>query len=255
MFLNRAEMIGERVAGGFPRLGHKIGDVHARGFGFGDGAGDFRNEQIREDAGVERTGAEENEVRLLDGLDDHGNGAYAARRETQFFDRRAAGGDARFAVNDAAILEFGDEVHVRKRGWENAPADGQDFAADANGFGEIAGDVRERGEEKIAEVVADQAAPGVEAILKKTAEESFIFRKSDHAIADVAGRKDAVFAAEAAGASAIIGNGDNGSEIGDGALGGGVFVAAADYVFLEAAEEGGKSGAAAEGHHAEAARE
>jgi len=235
MFLDGAKMIGKRVAGGFARLGHKIGDVHARGFGFSDGAGNFWNEQIREDAGVERAGAEENEVRLLDGFDDHGNGAHAARRETEFFDRRAASGDARFAVNDAAILEFGDEVHVRKRGWENAPADGQDFAADADGFGEIAGDVRERGEEKIAEVVADQAAPGVEAILKKTAEESLIFRKSDHAIADVAGRKDAIFTAEASGTSAVIGDGDDGGEIGDGALGGGVLVAAADDVFLKTA--------------------
>jgi hypothetical protein len=101
-------------------------------------------------------------------------------------------------VNDSAVFEFSDEVHVRKRGRENAAADGKHFAADANGFGEITGDVGERGEEKIAEVVADQSSSGVEAILEETAEEGFIFRKRDHAIANVAGRKNTIFAAEAA---------------------------------------------------------
>jgi hypothetical protein len=254
VFLDGAKMIGERVAGGFARLGHQVGDVDAGRFGLGDSVGNFRDEQIREDAGVERAGAEKNEVGLLDGFDDHGNGPHAARRETQFFDGCAAGGDARFAVNDAAIFEFGDEVHVRKRGWENAPADGQDFAADANGFGEIAGHVSERGEEEIAEVVADQAASGVEAILEKTAEQSFIFRKRDHAIANVAGRKNTIFAAQASGASAVVGDGDDGGEISDGALGGGVFVATADDVFLEAAKEGGETCAAAESNDPEAAR-
>src|SRR5882762_4364833 len=43
VFLDGAEMIAEGVAGGFAGLGHQIGDVDARSFGIGDGAGDFRN--------------------------------------------------------------------------------------------------------------------------------------------------------------------------------------------------------------------
>jgi hypothetical protein len=82
VFLDGAEMIGERVAGSFAGLGHQIGDVDAGRFGLGDGVGNFRNEQIRKNAGVERAGAEKNEVGLLDGFDDHGNGADAARRES-----------------------------------------------------------------------------------------------------------------------------------------------------------------------------
>src|SRR5258707_15241110 len=45
--LNGAEMIGQRVTGSFARLSHEIGDVDERWFGFGEGAGDFRDEQIR----------------------------------------------------------------------------------------------------------------------------------------------------------------------------------------------------------------
>ena len=167
----------------------------------------------------------------------------------------AAGGDARLAVNGAAIFECGDKVHVRKSRRKDAAANGEHFAADADGFGEIAGDVGERGKKKIAEIVADQAAAGVKAVLEKAAEKSFIFRKGDHAIANVAGREDAVLAAQAAGAAAVIGDGDDGGEIGDGVLGAGVFVGAANDEFLEAAKKSGEAGAAAESDDAEGAGE
>ena len=43
MFLDGANVVGEGVAGGFARLGHEIGDIDARGLGFSDGGGDFRD--------------------------------------------------------------------------------------------------------------------------------------------------------------------------------------------------------------------
>ena len=155
-------------------------------------------------------------------------------------------------MHDAAVFEGGNEVNVRKRRRKNAAANGEHFAADADGFGEIAGDVGERGEEKIAEIVADEAAASVEAVLKQASEKSFIFRKSHHAVADVAGREDAVLPAQAAGAAAVIGDRDDGGEIGDGAFRAGVFVGAADDEFLEAAEERGEAGAASKSDDAEA---
>src|SRR5205807_9206563 len=89
-------------------------------------------------------------------------------------------------------------------------------------------------------------------ILKQPAEQSLILRESDHAVADIAGREDAVLAAQAAGAAAVIGNGNNGSEIGDGPFGGGTVVSAANHVFLEATKQRGKPGAASQGDDAEA---
>ena len=59
VFLDRAQMIREGVAGGFAGLGHEIGDIDARCFGFGDGIGDFRDQEIGQDAGVQRAGAKE----------------------------------------------------------------------------------------------------------------------------------------------------------------------------------------------------
>src|SRR5713226_2029792 len=115
VLLDRAQMIREGVAGGFAGLGHEIGHVHARGLGFGNGIGDFRNPEIGQDAGVERAGAEEYEVGVLDGINHQRKRAHLARRESDPLYRRAAGGDARFAVDGASVLERGDEMDVRKR--------------------------------------------------------------------------------------------------------------------------------------------
>jgi len=115
VLLDSAKMIREGVAGSFPGLGHEIGNVDARGFGFGNRVGDFWNQEVGEDAGVEGTGPEKDEVRMLDGFDDSRKRTDTGRRELELFDGRAAGGDARFAVNYASIFECGDELNVRKR--------------------------------------------------------------------------------------------------------------------------------------------
>src|SRR5207302_9510718 len=88
---------------------------------------------------------------------------------------------------------------------------------------------------------------------KQTSEKGFIFREGYHAVADVAGREDAVFAAQAAGAAAVIGDRDDGGDIGDGAFGAGVLVDAADDEFLEAAKERREACAASKRDDAEAA--
>ena len=169
------------------------------------------------------------------------------------FDGGAAGGDAGFAVHGAAIFEECDEVNVGKGGRKNAAADGQDFAADADGFGKIASDMSERGEEKITEIMTDEAAAGVETILEEATEKRFVFGKSDHAIANVAGREDAIFTSQAAGAAAVIGDGNDGGKVGDGTVEGGTIVATADDVLLKAAQQGGQASATAKSDNAKAA--
>ncbi len=255
VFLDGAEMIGERVAGGFAGLGHQIGDVDARRFGFGDGAGDFGDEEVRENAGIERAGPEENEISLLDSFDRPGKRAHTASGKAEFLDRGATGGDASFAVDDAAVFERGDEVNVRKRRREDAAANGEDFAANADGFSEVAGDVGKRGEKKIAEIMADETAARVETVLKEAAKKGLIVREGDHAVANVAGGENAVFPADAAGAASVIRDGHNRGEVSDGVLAGGVLVAAADDMFLEAAEKGGETCSTPKSNDAEAAGE
>src|SRR6267378_6498022 len=163
VLLNGSEMIGQRVTGSFARLSHEIGDVDARCFGFGDGAGDFRDEQIRKNAGVERTWAQKNQVGILNGLDCFRQGADVARKQRELPDWLSASGNARFPVNFAAAFQGGDQSHVGVRRPENPAANRQDFAADAHCLREIAGDMSERSEEEVAEIVAVLFVVGLKA--------------------------------------------------------------------------------------------
>ncbi len=251
--LDGAEMIGQRVTGGFAGLGHEIGDVYAGGFRTRDSPRDLGNKQSREDAGIERAGSEKNEVGMLDCVDRFRERADVTGGKRNFLDGNAAGGDACFTVHGAAVFESSNEMNVRKGRGKYAAADGENFAADANSLAKISGNVSQRGEKEIAKVMAGKAASRLEAILEEAAQQGFILRKRDHAVADVAGREDTVLAAKATGAAAVVSDGDNGGEVGDRPLAGGMPVVAADDVFLEAAKERGETGAASESDDAEGA--
>jgi len=121
-------------------------------------------------------------------------------------------------------------------------------------LGEVAGDVGEGGDEEVAEGVALELAL-VEAELEETGEKGFILGEGDHAVADVAWGKHLEVFAEAAGGAAVVGDGDDGREVGDeaGKVEAGAVTGATPAgirrgdVALEAAEEGGEAGAAADG--------
>ena len=167
---DRLKVIGKSVSCGFAGLCHEVGDIDARCFGGGDGVGDFGNQKVGEDAGIERARAEQDEVGFADGFDRFREGASIARRQGEALDAFAAGGDAGFAMDAASAFESSDEGDVGDGGWKNLAADREDFAADADGFGEVAGDVREGREEEVAEIVADEATAGVKAVLEEAAE-------------------------------------------------------------------------------------
>ena len=253
VILDSANVFAKAVMGGFAGLGHEIGDIDAGNMGASDSPGDFRDQKIRENAGVKGAGAHEDEVGLLNGFQSGGERANAARNEFQFADGKRAAGNIGFAFHALAIGKSGDEMNVGGGGRKDAAANGEDLSGNANRFSEIAGDVGERGEEEVAEVVAAETASGLESILKEAAEESFVLGERDQAIANVAGRKNAIFAAQAARAAAVVGDGDNRGEIGDRACEGRLFVAAPDDVILQATKKSGKSGAAAESDNTEGA--
>jgi hypothetical protein len=110
------------------------------------------------------------------------------------------------------------------------------------------------GQKKITKIVADQSATGVKAILKEPSEQGFVFGKRHHAIANVAGREDAVLAAQTPGAATVIGDGNNGGEIGDRAVRMSGLIFAANDVFFKTTQQGGQTGTAAQGHDAKCAR-
>ena len=58
-------------------------------------------------------------------------------------------------------------------------------------------------------------SPALKAIGEELGEQVFFFAEGDHAVAQVAGRKHVEVLAEAAGGAAVIGDGDDGGEVGD----------------------------------------
>jgi len=110
--LDGAKMVAKSVVSGFARLRHEVGDVNARSLGTGDCVSDFGDQQIRDDAGVERTGAHQDEVGLLDGFDRGGKSANAAWGEFNFANGNVAAGNASFTLYALAVGKSGDEVDV-----------------------------------------------------------------------------------------------------------------------------------------------
>jgi hypothetical protein len=121
--------------------------------------------------------------------------------------------------------------------------------------------VAECSKEEIAEAVALELTL-VEAVLEELCEEVLVLRERDHAIADVAGRKDVQFVAKPPGGAAIVGDGDYGGKFADGMVCGvsisrgcvGTYAAAAvtdGNVLLEAAQKRGEAGTATDGDDAQ----
>ncbi len=128
--------------------------------------GNFRNQEIGNDAGVKRARAHEDKVGILEGFNGFGERAHTAGHKLNLADGRAAAGDFRFAADTLAIRECGSEMYIGNRGGEDTAADGENFAGDVNSFGEIAGDMGERGKEQVAEIVADKSAAGMKTVLE-----------------------------------------------------------------------------------------
>ena len=72
--------------------------------------------------------------------------------------------------------------------------------------------MRERGEKEIAQIVAAQSVAAGKAVIEELGEKLFVLGERHQAVADVAGRKNAEIAPQAAGTAALVGDGDDGSE-------------------------------------------
>jgi hypothetical protein len=115
VLLDGAKMIAEGIVGSFAGLGHQVGDVHPRGLRMNNGAGNFGDQEIGNDAGIKGAGAHKDEVGIFDGFDRTGKRANAAGVERELSNGKLAAGDAGFAVKTGAVGERGDKVDVRKR--------------------------------------------------------------------------------------------------------------------------------------------
>jgi len=113
--------------------------------------------------------------------------------------------------------------------------------------------MRQRRQKKISEIVADKSASRVKPVLKQPAQQRFVARERDHAVAYIAWRQNPVFAAQPAGAAAVIRDGHDRGEIGDRPFRSGRRIVAWNHVMFQSAQQRRKSRPAAQGDDAQAA--
>src|SRR5579864_135445 len=93
---------------------------------------------------------------------------------------------------------------------------------------------------------------GMKAILKQSPQQSFVLRECNHAVANVAGRKDTILSAQTAGAAAIVGDCDDSGEIADRVFEIGRITAACNVLF-QTSQQRRKARASTQSNHIESA--
>ena len=112
-----------------------------------------------------------------------------------------------------AVFERGFERHVGGGAGIDASGDLEHFRGGPHGVRKIAHDLRQRHQEQVAEAVALEPAAGLETVLEQAREQRGILAQRHHAVADVAGRQHVELAAQASGAAAVVGDGDDGGDV------------------------------------------
>ena len=74
-------------------------------------------------------------------------------------------------------------------GREDVTSDGQDFAREFDGLGEIAGHLGQCRDEEVAKAVAAEFSSGAKPMAKKSREHLFVSGQSDQAVAQIARRQ------------------------------------------------------------------
>ena len=209
------------------------------------------HQQIGDERGVKRAGTDGDEVGALDGFQRLRQRRGVGWIEHQLGDAPAAGGDVGFAAHERAVVHARHQRGIGRGDGVDAATGGENLRRQLDGVGKVAGNLGERGDKEVAEVVSLERVAAAEAMGEEPGQQIFFLAERDHAVAQVAGRQHVEVLAQAAGGAAVVGDGDHGGEVGDEAglararLAGGADVAA------QSAQQRGETGAAADGDHAQ----
>ncbi len=182
-----------------------------------------------------------------------GRGLNIRRIEKELLDTAAAGGDLGFAANPGTIFHQGFEFDVRSGRGIDVSASKQNFRRQADGLAEVAGDGGQRRQKQIAEAVTFEARSFHETMLKQAGEQGFVFGEGDDAVADVARRQHVELFAQASAGAAVVADRDHGAQFADLGWSASCQRAGTGDVALQTFEQGGKTGAAADGDDTQAA--
>ena len=108
-------------------LGHQVADVDLGGRRLDDRLGNSAHQQIGNQAGEERSGADGDQVSIGNRFQRLRHRAYVGRNEKQFADASFAGGDFSFSAHPRAVFHQGFEFNVRRRRGINMAASQQNL--------------------------------------------------------------------------------------------------------------------------------
>ena len=219
------------VADRLVALLEQVGHVHAaRRRGQHRGA-QLGHQQRRQRRGEQRARAEHQQVGALHGL----HGLRQRRRrlglQAQAAHVAAVAGDRGLAGHDAPVLHLRHQGGRRGGRRQHLAGDGQHAGAERDGGVERPDDLRQRGQEQVAEGVAGDLALR-EPVLEDGGQQGLVLGQGHQAVADVARRRQVEVAAQAAGGAAVVGQRDDGHGL--------------DAGDLEAAQDDREAGSAAE---------
>ena len=209
-------MVGGGEIYRFAGLAHEVANTYLQSGAGNDRGGDAGDQQVWDDAREKGSRAEGDQVGFGHSGERFGQGLRAAGQDSEIANGGARFRDLAFAGDECSVLELGRDDDVFRRGRNDFAGRSEDAAGKADGAGEIAGEMGERGEKKIAEAMALKTASGGKTVLKKLAKKCFFLREGNHAIANIAGREDGEIFPQASGTSAVVGDRYDGGERGDG---------------------------------------
>jgi hypothetical protein len=110
-------------------------------------------------------------------------------------------------------VEPADELDAAAHGRHDAAANAEQPRGDFHCGAEVAHPLRERGEDHVPDRVTAEAAVSGETMLEHVGERVLASSERHEAVADVAGARQAVAAAEPAGASAVVAGGHDAADV------------------------------------------
>lgn len=239
---DRLEVIQQAQVVGFPRLGHQIRDQHRGRRAAPNGCTNAGDQEIGDDRGVQRAGPEHDQVGVLERFDRGGEGVGVGRVEDELGQSLAGKADRRLALVLFARNSTPAQLKVAAEACrQDSAANREDLLCGFDRLVEVPGYPCDGGQEEVAEGVAGEALAGLEAELEEAGEQVLVVGQRDQTVADVARRQQPQVAAQPPGGAAVVGNRDDAGQIGD--LG-------ADPA-LQAGEQRGQPGAAAQGDDAQ----
>ena len=208
-----ADMIVGVVAVGLTVLGHDVQDVFPYRAGRADGLADAVNEEVRNDAGIEASGANDNNVRLQNGVDAVLKRLRMLRHKTHLTDAAVIDlfrvEDFALAERARAVVEFGLQIDVLVGHRQDSSRNGENVPHPLHSLVKGTGNAVHSRKEEVSEALTGQGAFR-KAVIEQLLHGWLRVGQRHNAVADIAGRQHPEILPEHSGAAAVVGDGHDG---------------------------------------------